>query len=221
MIYLDREEAGRELAQAVSRAAPAPPVLVLALPRGGLPLGLEVARALDSPLDVLVVRKIGMPGQRELAIGAIATGDVVLRNPGVPARWLDEAGFAELVAQERRELLRREQAYRGSLAPLDLQGRAVVLVDDGIATGATMLVAVQAARRGGAREVIVAAPVASTEAARALRAAADAVVFLDVPPDLQAVGQYYARFDQLQDADVLDILRRSRQHAGKARRNDD
>ena len=210
-MFEDRAEAGRELARAVRRVAPAPPVIVLALPRGGLPLGLEVARSLDAPLDVLVVRKIGMPGHRELAIGAIATGDVVLRNPERYTPWLGEADFAALVAQEKHELARRERAYRGGLAPLALGGHAAVLVDDGIATGATMLVAVQAARQAGAREVIVAAPVASTEAARALRSAADAVVFLDVPADLQAVGQYYLRFDQLQDAEVLDILQRSRQ----------
>ncbi len=159
--FVDRTQAGRALGRIVRELKLQPPVLVLALPRGGVPIAYEVANALHAPLDVLVVRKIGMPGQPELAIGAIASGGILVREPGGGGQdWLD-AHFGRLAQRELAEVERRERAYRGGLPPLDLRGRTVVLVDDGLATGATMVAAIRAARQAGAHHVVVAAPVAS------------------------------------------------------------
>jgi putative phosphoribosyl transferase len=195
-----------------------PPVLVLALPRGGVPVAYEVARALDAPLDVLLVRKVGMPGQPELAIGAVASGDVVVHEPTIEQEVPGiAAAFDRIAAEERRELLRREQVYRAGLAPLTLKGKTVVLVDDGLATGSTMLAAVRAARAGGAAVVIVAAPVASPQAVELLAAEADELVILQVPAMLFAIGEWYERFEQLEDDEVcrlLELHRRTRQESG-------
>jgi predicted phosphoribosyltransferase len=186
-------------------------VLVLGLPRGGVPVALEVARALDAPLDVMVVRKIGMPGQPEFAIGAIASGGIVVRQlEGAPRYAGLEAQFEQLVRRERVELERRELAYRGDAPPLELQDRTVVLVDDGLATGATMMAALRAARQAGAARVVVAAPVASEEAAAMLGDEADQVAILQTPAFLVAIGEWYERFDQLEDDEVRALLRRAR-----------
>jgi putative phosphoribosyl transferase len=152
----------------------------------------------------MVVRKIGMPGQRELAIGAIASGGIVVRDKGIGV--VDDAVFRRLVASERRELVRRERAYRGDKATMELRGKSVVLVDDGLATGATMTAAVRAARKAGALAIVVAAPVASSEAVERLAAEADRVVILETPPLLYAIGEWYERFDQLEDQEVQDAL---------------
>jgi predicted phosphoribosyltransferase len=207
MRFANRREAGRQLGEAVSRLRLAPPVLVLGLPRGGVPVAYEVAQVIDAPLDVLSVRKIGMPGQPELAIGAIATGDVVVQEPGA-ASFLPslEPPFTQLAAAERRELRRREGLYRHGLPPLDLAGRHVVLVDDGIATGSTMLAAIRAARKRQAASVIVAAPVATPEAATRISAEADKIVILETPEILFAVGEWYDRFEQLEDIEVCSLL---------------
>ena len=216
-VFPDRAAAGAALARAMQQRPLQKPVLVLALPRGGVPIAYEVARALDAPLDVMLVRKIGMPGQPELAIGAVAAGEIVVHERTIEQEipGIAEA-FDRIAAQERRELLRREQVYRAGLAPLQLKDKTVVLVDDGLATGSTMLAAVRAARAGGAAAIVVAAPVASPQATQLLAAEADELVILQVPAMLFAIGEWYARFEQLEDGEVcqlLELYRRSRRES--------
>ncbi len=205
-IFADRTLAGRELGAALAQRHYAAPVLVLGLPRGGVPVAHEVALALRAPLDVMIVRKVGMPGQSELAIGAIASGDIVVRDPHTLRYLPAGADFDALAARERVELERREQAFRGGRPPLQLRGRTALLVDDGVATGSTMLAAVRAARQGGAAAVVAAAPVASHEAAELLTPECDAVEFLMVPQSLYAIGQWYADFTQTPDSEVTRLL---------------
>ena len=207
MRFRDRRHAGALLGEALAGLRLAPPVVVLGLPRGGVPVAFEVARVIDAPLDVMTVRKIGMPGQPELAVGAVATGDIVVHEPGA-ASFLPslEPPFTQLAAAERRELRRREGLYRSGLPPLDLAARHVVLVDDGIATGSTMLAAIRAARKLGATSVVVAAPVSSPEAAARVVAEADKAVILETPEILFAVGEWYERFGQVEDIEVCGLL---------------
>ena len=205
--FKDRAQAGRELADAVAASKPAAPLLVLGLPRGGVPVAFEIARRLAAPLDVLVVRKVGLPGQPELALGAIAAGGVQVRSGMLPPDRVSQEEFARLARREMLELRRREQTYRAGKPPLALRGTHVVLTDDGLATGATMLAAIEAARQGGARRVTVAVPVAAREAGAVVRAAADEVVILLSPPSLGAVGEFYDDFAQLTDDEVLRLLR--------------
>ena len=204
--FLNRREAGEQLARAVKRLELPPPVLVLGLPRGGIPVAYEVARALRAPLEVLVVRKIGMPGAPELAIGAVAPLGVTVHQVSGGGFEPDATRFAQLAEQERGELLRRDQLYRRGRIPLDLRDKTVVVVDDGIATGATMLAAVRAARKGGAARVVVAAPVASEEAVSMIGAECDELVILLVPALLRAVGEWYEDFDQVEDSEVGRLL---------------
>jgi putative phosphoribosyl transferase len=208
--FADRVAAGADLARAVRRLELQPPLVVLGLPRGGVPIAHCIASALHAPLDVMVVRKIGMPGQQELAVGAVASGGIVVREPGGAARGVDSALFEQLAQRERIELERRERAFRPGLPPHALAGCTVVLADDGIATGATMLAAIRAARRAGARMVVAAAPVASDEAAALIEAEADRSVILRVPAFLTSIGQWYGRFDQLTDEEVSALLERTR-----------
>ena len=217
-IFADRAAAGAALAGEMQQRPLRAPVLVLALPRGGVPVAYEVARVLDAPLDVMLVRKVGMPGQPELAIGAVASGDIVVRDPTIEQEvpGIAEA-FDRIAAGERRELLRREQVYRAGLEPLALEGKTVVLVDDGLATGSTMLAAVRAARAGRAATIVVAAPVASPQAVDLLAPEADAIVILQIPALLFAIGEWYERFEQLEDDEVCRLLeqhRRSRRESG-------
>jgi predicted phosphoribosyltransferase len=205
-IFPDRTAAGRELGAALARRRYSAPPLVLGLPRGGVPVAFEVAAALHAPLDVMIVRKVGMPGQSELAVGAIASGGIVVRDPDTLRYLPAGADFDALVARERLELERRERAFRSGRPPLDLKGKTVLLVDDGVATGSTMLAAVRAARQAGAAAVLAAAPVASHEAAALLGAETDAVEFLLVPPSLYAIGQWYEDFAQTPDAEVCRLL---------------
>jgi len=212
LIFPDRTEAGAALAQSLLARRLVPPVIVLALPRGGVPVAYEVARTLGAPLDVMLVRKIGVPGQPELAMGAIASGGIVVHEAEVERSFPGlAAAFDQRAAAERRELERRERVYRDGLPPLDLTGKTAVLVDDGLATGATMLAALRAARQAGAGPVIVAAPVASSQAAALVRAEADATVLLQTPPALFAIGAWYQDFEQLDDAQVCRLLERRRQ----------
>lgn len=216
--FADRRSAGVALGAALRARRMRPPLVTLALPRGGVPVAYEVARALGTPLDVLAVRKIGMPGQPELAIGAIAAGGIAVRDPALVAP-LETAGidFEQLAWPERAELARRERLYRGHATPLGLAGKTAILVDDGLATGLTMLAAVRSARLANAGRIIVAAPVASREACAMLAREADEVIALITPEQLWAVGEWYERFDQLEDYEVLALLRRAASpHASSA-----
>jgi predicted phosphoribosyltransferase len=208
--YADREQAGRELAGLLSARAGPPAPTVLGLPRGGVPVAREVARALGGVLDVLVVRKLGLPGQPELAMGAIAgvgseietvRNETVLARAGVP----DER-FAAVYRAEAAELRRREQTYRGGRVPAPVTGRAVIVVDDGIATGSTVRAACAAVRRRGPARLVVAVPVAAAEAVRALVDAADEIVCAWTPEPFQAVGQGYRDFAQVSDEQVRALL---------------
>lgn len=217
---MDRATAGVALARELQGRFLEPPLVVLALPRGGVAVAYEVARQLHAPLDVLVVRKIGMPGQPELAIGAIASGGVLVREPGLAREFPDVAGsFERLVEAERRELERRERVYRPGCKALDLTGKSAVLVDDGLATGSTMLAAIRAARKAGAAAVIAAAPIASPEAARLVAREADAMVILQAPAALIAIGQWYRDFEQLDDGEVCRLLDLSHRDAQGAARD--
>jgi len=206
-MFPDRAAAGAALARELEGRTLASPLLVLALPRGGVPVAHEVARVLNAPLDVMLVRKVGMPGQPELAIGAVASGGIVVHEEGIEKDFPGLAeSFDRIAAEERRELERRERVYRGGLAPLELKGKTVILVDDGLATGSTMLAAVRAARAGGAAAIVVAAPVASPQAAELVRAEADDVVILQTPAMLFAIGEWYEDFAQLEDDEVCRLL---------------
>lgn len=208
-LYQDRRSAGIELAGMLrERKFPSEP-LVLALPRGGVPVAFEVARALAAPLDVLLVRKIGAPDQPELAIGAIAAGGIVVRDPNAPL-FIRDSAFQHLIEREQGELARREQRYRRGMPVLELKRKTVILVDDGLATGATMLAAVRAARAAGAATVIVAAPLASPQAAALLSAEADEVLLAQTPAYLTSIGEWYQHFEQLEDEDVCALLQQAR-----------
>jgi predicted phosphoribosyltransferase len=208
--FRDRRDAGRQLAERLREWADRPDVLVLALPRGGVPVGYEVARRLGAPLDVFVVRKLGVPGHEELAMGALATGGVRVLNPdvigglGIPTEVIEA-----VTAREAEELARRERAYRGDRPPAEVAGRVVILVDDGLATGATMRAAATAVRERGPSRVVVAAPVGAPDACRALRAVADDTVCLLTPGWFSAVGAWYDDFSPTTDAEVRDLLERA------------
>ena len=205
--FRDRQSAGRELARVLGKMKLSGQLLVLGVPRGGVPVAFEVAQALGAPLDVMVVRKIGAPSQPELAIGAVASGGIVVHEPeAVSYLAISEALFQRLLQHERVELERRERAYRADRPVLQLHGRTVILVDDGLATGTTMLAAVRATRSGGAASVIVAAPVASNEAVALLRPAADRLLVLQTPPHFFAVGEWYDHFEQTSDEEVQTLL---------------
>lgn len=209
-VFADRREAGRALAAELGRRRETSSPVVLGLPRGGVPVAAEVARALGAELDVLVVRKVGVPGQPELAAGAIASGGVqVLSGRVMAMAGLDEDTLRPVIEREQAELERREQAYRGDRAALDVSGRNVVVVDDGMATGSTMLAAVQAVRKLGAARIIVAVPTASREAAADLGREADEVVCLDTPSPYMAVGYWYRNFGQTSDEEVRELLHES------------
>jgi putative phosphoribosyl transferase len=206
--FADREDAGRHLAAVLRGYDLEPQTIVLGLPRGGVPVAAEVAAALGLGLDVLCVRKLGVPFQRELAMGAIASGGAVVRNESILAEAPGAAGsFERVLEQERNELTRRERAYRGVTAPpLQVRGRDAVVVDDGLATGATMEAAVLSLRALDARRVIVAVPVASIEAASRVAAVADELACVITPENLGAVGECYRNFDQTSDAEVTRLL---------------
>jgi len=208
--YTNRQAAGVALAQALQRRALEGPLIVLGLPRGGVPVAFEVAKALRTPLDVMVVRKVGLPGHEELAIGAVASGGVVVQEAHADALGdFGDRSFEELAAAQRRELERREHRYRAGRPALDLKDRTVVLVDDGIATGSTMTAAVRAARRAGAGRIVVAAPVAAPDALERVEREADEVIALHAPYGFMAVGEWYVDFGQTEDEEVVDLLARA------------
>ncbi len=209
-VFADRREAGRVLGEALDRRLEADSPLVLGLARGGVPVAAEVARELGGELDVLVVRKVGVPGQPELAAGAIASGGIqVLSERVMGMTGLDENDLQPVVEREQAELERREQAYRGDRPPLDVSGRTVILADDGMATGSSMLAAVKAVRKLGASRIIVAVPTASDEAAADIGREADEVVCLDTPSPYMAVGYWYRNFGQTSDEEVRELLHES------------
>jgi putative phosphoribosyl transferase len=209
--FRDRREAGQRLAHELRHYAHRPDVIVLALPRGGVPIGFEVAQALGAPLDVFVVRKLGLPWHDELAMGAIASGGVrVLDRNLIRAARVSEAELARVVATEEAELARRERRYRGDRPFPDLHGKTAILVDDGLATGATMRAAVEALRLELPSRIVVAVPVAAPQTCDAFRDVADEVVCAITPEPFQAVGLWYTDFSQTTDEAVHDLLERAR-----------
>jgi predicted phosphoribosyltransferase len=207
--FRNRNDAGRQLAEKLAAYADRPDVLVLALPRGGVPVGYEVARALGAPLDVFLVRKLGVPGYEELAMGAVASGGVrVLNDEIVRGLGISEHGIDVAVAREMEELARRERLYRGDRPPPDVAGRTVILVDDGLATGATMRAAVAALREQQPTRIVVAVPTASPDTCEVLKAEADDVVCAITPEPFFAVGHWYEDFTQTTDDEVRELLAR-------------
>lgn len=206
-VFRDRREAGRRLAGELAGYAGRDDVVVLALPRGGVPVARQIAEALGAPLDVLVVRKLGAPFQPELALGAVATGGIRVLNEElwsqvrVPREVLEE-----VTAREREELLRRERTYRGDREPLDVRGRIVVLVDDGVATGSTLKAAIRALKEREPARIVVAVPVAAADSAAGLEREVDELVCLLRPRAFFGVSQWYERFPQLSDEDVRRLL---------------
>ena len=210
ILYEDRRDGGRALAERL-KALSAMDCVVLGLPRGGVPVAYEVARALDAPLDVFVVRKLGSPRDPEFAFGAIASGGVrVLHEEDVMDLGLDAAAIAAVEERERKELARREKLYREERPPAPLSGKIAVLVDDGVATGATMTAAVRAVRLAGAARVVAAAPVSSVEAAVDLAREADQFTCPSVPAFFMSVGEFYRSFPQTTDAEVRERLELAR-----------
>jgi predicted phosphoribosyltransferase len=209
MQFQDRREAGKELGAALRKFADTDAV-VLALPRGGVPVGFEVSQALHAPLDVFVVRKLGVPGQEELAMGAIASGGVCALNREVIDYLNISPEDIEVVrSRETRELERRERLYRGDRPPLDVRGRVVILVDDGLATGTTMRAAVSAIRELGARRVVAAIPVGAVQSCRQLKSEVDDLVCLLMPEDFAALSVWYSDFRQTTDQEVQELLKKT------------
>jgi putative phosphoribosyl transferase len=208
-MFADRSDAGRQLAELLVRFAPLQPVIV-AMPRGGVPVAAEIAERLGAPLGIVVVRKIGCPWHPELGIGAIAEGDIrVLNQVLVDELRVSRQELADVTAREQEELARRVRQYRADRPPVPLAGRVAILVDDGLATGYTARAAVEALRRQGARRVILAVPVAPGERVNAMQDVADEVVVLATPPLLFAIGEVYEDFSQTSDDEVVEILERA------------
>lgn len=210
-MFEDRSDAGRRLAEALAALQLQEPV-VLALPRGGVPVAFEVAMRLGARLDLVIVRKVGAPGNPELAVAAIVDGnppEVILNHEIVEAFGLQDEELSALIARERPELERRRRLYRGGRAPLSVRGKTAILVDDGAATGTTMKVAARAMRRRAPARLVIALPVAAPEAVADLSLEADQVVCLSQPARFRALGYHYREFHQLRDDEVLDLLRRA------------
>ena len=212
--FRDRLEAGQRLAARLTPYAKRDDVVVLALPRGGVPVAFEVARALEAPLDIFVVRKLGAPGHPEFAIGAIATGGVrVLSDEVIAELGIPSATIEQVAERERLELERQEEAYHVNRPTLALRGKTVIVVDDGLATGSTMEAAVKALREHSPAKVIVASPVGAADSCHRLHAVADDAICLQTPEPFNAVGQWYQVFDQTTDAQVVDLLRRANERS--------
>src|SRR5215211_1599311 len=208
--FRDRADAGRQLAAHLRHLADKPALLVLGLPKGGVPVAFEVARALDAPLDAFIVRKLGVPGHEELAMGAIASGDIrVMNEDVVRGVALPEEAIAAVAAEEQRELERQERELRDANPPPDVDDRIVVLVDDGLATGSTMRAAIRGLRQRGANSIVVGVPIASPEVCAALEAEADEVVCAHTPEQFGAVSAWYEDFPQVTDEQVRELLKQA------------
>ena len=210
MLFNDRFEAGCALAQRLLSYASRPDVLVLGLARGGVPVAFEVAQALNVPLDVFIVRKLGVPGQEELAMGAIAPGDVIIINQ----RIMDQLDIAPralqaVITRETQELVRREQLYRGQRPPVDADGRTVILIDDGLATGSTMRAAIAAIKKKRAGRVVVAVPVGALQTCEEISPVVDELICAATPEPFYGVGRWYKNFSQTTDEDVRQLLERA------------
>ena len=211
-IFKDRRDAGRKLAQYLTQYANRPDVVILALPRGGVPVAFEVARALNAPLDIFLVRKLGLPGHEELAMGAIASGGLrVLNEDIVGALNIPDAVVEAVARRERAELERRERAYRGGRPPLDVRGKTVILVDDGLATGSSMRAAVAGLRARQPAQVVVAVPTAAPETCEAFENEVDDVVCAVTPQPFFSVGTWYEDFSQTSDEEVRRLLEEASQ----------
>jgi putative phosphoribosyl transferase len=215
-VFEDRFDAGRRLAQLLDKYAGRSEVIVLGLPRGGVPVAYEIARHLGVPLDVFIVRKLGVPGFEELAVGAIASGGVRVLNEDV-LRVLPNAEqiINQVTAREQLELERREHLYRNGRPPPELRDRTVILVDDGLATGATMRAAVNALRQRGAARIVIAVPVGAPETCRELAEEVDETICAISPEYFQAVGQFYYDFSQTTDDEVRELLQRANDPGGR------
>jgi putative phosphoribosyl transferase len=210
MLFEDRFEAGRLLASKLRSFANRPDTVVLALPRGGVPVGFEVAKALNSPLDVFVVRKLGVPGYEELAMGAIASGGIrVLNEDLVRTAGIPDEVIEAVAAEEERELERRERDYREDRPPINVQGRTVILVDDGLATGSSMRVAARALRNKNPSQIVGAVPVAAPATCAEFESEVDHVICAVTPEPFWAVGQWYRDFSQTSDEEVRNLLRQA------------
>jgi putative phosphoribosyl transferase len=208
--FRDRTEAGRMLAATLQEYANRDDVVVLALPRGGVPVGFEVAKALKAPLDVFVVRKLGLPGQEELAMGAIASGGArVLSRDLIRALGIPEEVVDQVTREEQRELERREREYRDGRPPVDVRGKTIILLDDGLATGSSMRAAVLALKQKEPAQVVVAVPVAPPDSCAELESVADKAVCAVTPQPFWGVGQWYEDFSQTSDEEVRELLRRA------------
>jgi predicted phosphoribosyltransferase len=214
-IFTDRLDAGRQLAEILKEYAGRDDVVVLALPRGGVPVAWEVAKELDAPLDVFVVRKLGAPGREELAIGAIASGNVQILNQRlIDALGVHAGDIEEIARREAEELQRREKEYRGEAPPHEVKAKVAIIVDDGLATGSTMRAAVSALEGMQPAKLVVAVPTSSPETCEEFRALVDEVHCVSTPVNFSAVGQWYKDFSQTSDEEVQAIMRQSRDRAG-------
>ena len=206
----DRVEAGQRLVEPLLKYAHRPDVIILALPRGGVPVAYEVAKALDVRLDLMLVRKLGVPSHPEFAMGAIASGGIqIINNDALQANPITPAAFDAVLARETQELLRREQVYRGTRPPVRLKDQVVILIDDGLATGASMMAAIHAARKQAPARIVVAVPVAPLETVEALRSEVNEVICPLIPEWMMSIGYWYLSFPQTSDEEVIDLLTRS------------
>jgi putative phosphoribosyl transferase len=210
MIFKNRTDAGQKLAQALEKYKNAKNTVILALPRGGVVVGAEVAQKLNLPLDIVVPRKIGAPANPEFAIGAITeTGEGIFEEMIIGAYGITESYLQNEIKKEKAEAGRRLTLYRGTRSPLDLKNKTVVLVDDGLATGLTMRAAVKTAKKSGAAKIVVAIPVTSPEAAELVKKEVDELIYLEAPAFFGAVGSFYKEFGQTTDDEVIDLLKKS------------
>jgi predicted phosphoribosyltransferase len=210
ILFANRTEAGQRLAQALKIYAGRVDVIVLAIPRGGVPVAYQVAQFLGAPLDIFLVRKLGVPGREELAMGAIASGGVrVLNKSVVEALNIPNQVIKVVSAREQSELERREQAYRGSRPPVEIQGKTAILIDDGLATGASMQAAVAGLRQLDPAQIIIAVPTASPEACRKFTELVERIVCLETPEPFRGVGEWYGDFSQTSDDEVRELLQQA------------